>query len=364
MSSTKMAIHKAARVNSNSCSTSPLVCKIVLISVLLCTMSITSQAKSSTSSTTSTLWRPITQLTPSLTVTDPSNIRDSPLPSSTNATPYNQLYSILQALRGGASATAVASTTTQSDKAMAKKKEEDAVAAYRWQQHLYLQSRSLQLRQALIQRGLSALDHQSSEGITPAAKPVDWDCALATEDSPKSCLYSFDAPVGSKVIAPVDTQQWITLSSLVRLRRTDPTKVEPLWHSQYAIHKSWFDAHSSPYSLYMSLPPPVVLLSYLLDTPWVLGLCITGASLLFFVLTLPVWEELALLFMTHPFVWINWPQWGRFVHAALPLKILLGQMAWKGMARVFGSIYNRIRTYLIECECQAWERAIPLTVME
>jgi hypothetical protein len=151
---------------------------------------------------------------------------------------------------------------------------------------------------------------------------------------------------------------------LVRLRRTDPTKIEPLWHSQYAIHKSWFDASSSPYSLYLHLPPVVAVLSYLLDTPWVLSLSIVATTLLGFLLTLPVWEQVVQAIVTHPAVWVNWPQWGRFVHAALPLKLLLGQMAWKALARLFGGTYQRIRTYLMEWECQWWEQAIPLTLIE
>jgi len=237
----------------------------------------------------------------------------------------------------------------------------DDVHAYRLQQQLYLQSRSLQLRQALIQRGLDALQHQVSDETT--AQVSDWDCALATREHPKSCLYSFDAEPGSKVVAPIDTNQWITLSALNRLRRTDPTKVEPLWHSKFAILKTWFHS-DSPYSLYTHLNPIGTLLTFLLDAPIFLAAVVVLTATTGFLVTLPVWEKFLQIFLTHPLLWAQWPQWGRFVHAALPLKLLLGQMAWKGFATVFGNVYGRVRDALIEWECQIWEDCIPLTILE
>ena len=237
----------------------------------------------------------------------------------------------------------------------------DDVHAYRLQQQLYLQSRSLQLRQALIQRGLSALQHQVSDETT--AQISDWDCAVATREHPKSCLYSFDAEPGSKVVAPIDTNQWITLSALNRLRRTDPTKVEPLWHSQYAILKTWFHP-DSPFSLYTHLNPIGTLLAFLLDAPILLAAAMLLTAATGFLVTLPVWEKFLQMFLTHPLLWLQWPQWGRFVHAALPVKLLLGQMAWKVLAMFFGNLYGRVRDALIEWECQIWEDCIPLTILE
>ena len=242
-------------------------------------------------------------------------------------------------------------------------KTSDDVKAYRWQQQLYLQSRSLQLREALIARGLESLAHQANDG-TAQPKAVDWDCALATEDSPKSCLYSFDAPLGAKVVAPIDTQQWITLSALNRLRRTDPTKVEPLWHSQYQILNQWFKTNS-PFSLYSHLKPLAAALSLLLDSPVLLAATLMSAFTIGILATLPIWEGIITTIVLHPMVWQNWPQWGRFVHAALPLKLLLGQMAWKFLANVFGThVYGRLRNQLIEWECELWEECMPLTIVE
>ncbi len=237
----------------------------------------------------------------------------------------------------------------------------DNLDAYRLQQHLYLQSRSLQLRQALIQRGILEFQHSESSQV---AQNVDWDCALATADNPKSCLFSFDAEEGCKVIAPIDTQQWITLSALNRLRRNDPTKVEPLWHSQYNILQTWFHPNKSPYSLYMHLSPLGTFLSCLLDAPLLLGATMILACTFLFLATFPFWEWLIKRVLTSHIMWVNYHQWARFTRAALPLKLLLGQMAWKGVANVFGQIYGKTRTHLVEIECQLLEQTIPLTIVE
>jgi len=253
----------------------------------------------------------------------------------------------LQSLRGG-------SSTAASKK--------DNVQQYRLQQQLYLQSRSFQLRQALLQRGLDELQHGERES-QEVAKPVDWDCAIATPEHPKSCLYSFDAEVGAKVIAPIDTQQWITLTSLNRLRRTDPTKVEPLWHSQYTILASWLRPDSQ-YSLYTHLSPLGACLSLLLDAPILLGLAMATVLGILWIVTLPLWERLVQVLLTSKLLWMQWPNWGRFVHASLPLKLLLGQMAFKAVSVAFGKVYQVIRDYLIEWECQIWQDSIPLTILE
>ena len=237
----------------------------------------------------------------------------------------------------------------------------EAEQQYRIQQQLLLQSRSVMLRQALIDRGLEALQFTASD--TEVAKPTDWDCAKATGDSPKSCLYSFDAQLGSKVIAPRDTTQWITLTALNRLRRTDPSKVEPLWHSKYSILQAWFNPNS-PHSLYTYLSPRAALLSFVLDAPMVLGAALAFTLLTIFLLTFPLWETILTGFLTSSFLWMQWPNWGRFVHAAFPLKLLLGQMAWKFVASALGRLHGKVRTELVEMECQLWEECIPRTLIE
>jgi hypothetical protein len=244
--------------------------------------------------------------------------------------------------------------------AVAKK---DDVKAYRLQQQLYLQTRSFQLRQALVQRGMDALQETEQNNVV---KSIDWDCAMSTRENPMSCLYSFEAEEGTKVIAPIDSpldsSQWVTLSSLNRLRRNDPTKVDVLWHSKYAILRTWFRPDSQ-YSLYNHLTPMGTLLAVLLDAPLVLAAVMLGTIVTALLVTLPVWEKLVTAVLTSRLLWMQWPSWGRFVHAALPLKLLLGQMAWKALMISFGNLYHRIRTQLVEWECQIWQDCIPLTIM-
>lgn len=233
---------------------------------------------------------------------------------------------------------------------------------YRMEQILLLQSRSARLRQALADRGL--LEDYSNLDAPTTPQPVDWDCAIATPENPKSCLYSFDAEPYTKVVAPIDTNQWITLGALNRLRRTDPSKVEPMWHNKYAIFNSWFRAGKSPYSMYAHLPWQGYMLSVLLDGPLVLNVALLAVLAFVFAVTRPVWESILTIMLTSQFLWMRWPNWGRFVHAALPFKLLLGQMAWKGFSKVFYKIQGLVREYLIQVESRIWEEAIPLTVGE
>ena len=281
-----------------------------------------------------------------------------------NTPTQNNKIPLVLDLRGGSTATAAPpstpTTTTSKDDEEAK-----ALRAYRWQQQLYLQSRSMQLRQALLARGLDGL-HHSPEALETAQKhkPVDWDCALATTSHPKSCLYSYDAEPGTKVVAPRDTTQWISLQALNRLRRSDPTKVEPLWHSQYSILGTWLNAADPTYSMYPYLSPTASVVSFLLDSPVVLVGGLVLAAVTVFLVTLPFWESLVTTLLTSSLLWMQWPNWGRFIHAALPLKLLLGQMAWKGIALAVSKAYHTLRQRLVEWECQLWEECLPLTILE
>jgi hypothetical protein len=262
-----------------------------------------------------------------------------------------------QQLRGG-------SVATSSSTASAASAADNEIKAYRLQQQLYLQSRSLQLRQALLARGLDGLAHcEQDDQANKRNQVVDWDCALATARHPKSCLYSFDAQEGSKVVAPLDTTQYISLAALNRLRRNDPTKVEPLWHSQYAILKTWF-APDHPYSLYNHLSFKGTALSLLLDRPVIMASVMTVVTILLFLLTLPFWEGVLTTLLTSQVLWMQWPQWGRFLHAALPLQLMMAQMAWKALAQATSLAYAQVRQQLIEWECEIWEECIPLTILE
>lgn len=234
--------------------------------------------------------------------------------------------------------------------------------AYRMQQQHLLQLRATYLSEALAKRGLPLAtlnDVATPEGAQPP-QSVDWDCALATEEDPKSCLYSFDAEPNTKVLAPLGTTQWISLGALNRLRRTDPTKVEPMWHSQFAILKSWFDPESE-YSLLQHVGFTGFALNALLQghrLEVALGLALLYGALLF----MPVLEYFFNRLLVSGLLWSQWHRWSRFVHAALPLKLLLGQMAGKLIANAFGKLHGVVKERLVELECQLLETKIPLTV--
>ena len=263
-----------------------------------------------------------------------------------------QSLNMLSALRGGSAESSAAGNLP----VISEEKQ------YKLKQQLYLQSRSTALRQALISRGLLALSHQPDE--TALAQPIDWDCALSTADYPKSCLISLDAEENSKVIGPMDGgEKWISLRAFNRLRRTDPTKIEVLWHQKYAILSTWCSP-SHMYSLYSFLTPQGALLSWLLDTPGLLTLAVLTSTLVALLITLPFWEGLVRFVVTSEALWMNWANWGRFVHATLPLKRGMRQYIMKFVLRNVGKIVGRVRTYLVEVECDLLERCTPLTIID
>jgi hypothetical protein len=234
------------------------------------------------------------------------------------------------------------------------------------QQHL-LQLRSTYLSEALAARGIhvgpTLTDVSTPEGSKPS-QPTDWDCCLSTEEDPKSCLYSFDAEPNTKVICPIGTTQYISLTALNRLRRTDPTKVEPMWHSQYAILKSWF-SDESEFSLMQYVGwKGYIISSLLLDcgNGMLLRGILASVVLATILFCMPLIEAVVSRLLTSSTLWMKWMSWGRFLHAALPLKILIGQMAWKGIAGSFGKLESFVRDYIVELECDILEESIPVTV--
>lgn len=234
------------------------------------------------------------------------------------------------------------------------------------QQHL-LQLRSTFLSEALAARGIhvgpTLLDVSTPDGSKPP-QLTDFECALSTEEDPKSCLYSFDAEPNTKVICPSGTDQYISLTALNRLRRTDPSKVEPMWHSKYAILKSWF-SDDSEYSLLQYVGWKGFVVSSLLLDGWN-GLLLRGILVLSVLSTIlccmPLFEVIVSRFLTSSTLWMKWMSWGRFVHAALPLKILLGQMAWKAVAGAFRKLEGLVKDYIVDLECEILEESIPVTI--
>lgn len=236
--------------------------------------------------------------------------------------------------------------------------------AYRLQQQLHLQTRGIQLREALIDRGFLELQHYDNSAGAPRGKDVDWDCVLSTAENPKPCMYTLDAEEGTKVMCPIGTQDYITVVALNRLRRVDPSKVNPLWHDQYNILKNWF-GEGSQYSVYQHLPQAFAVgISGLLDRPLWLQTVFGVAILFSVIITLPLWRIVGPQLLQTPLLWQTWSHWGRFIHAPLPLKLFLGQLAFYYVGSAVKTVYGNIFNLLVEWECSALEKHLPLTILE
>jgi len=272
-------------------------------------------------------------------------------------------------IRGGSLVT----TTTDDDEdaeAIARQKqdlEKAQVRKWRMEQHQLLQLRSTFLSEVLAARGIpltTMMDVATADGDKPPEE-VDWDCAISTEDDPKTCLYSFDAQVGSKVVAPIGTTQYITLSALNRLRRTDPSKVEPMWHSKYAILQGWF-RDESEYSFLQHVGlKGFVVSTLLLDLGnGLLTKSLLFSTVLFITVTalMPIFEFLMNRLLVSGLFWKWYPNWARIYHAAFPLKLLLAQMGWKFVAGKLDALYNFVRNIIVDMECDIFEETIPVTV--
>lgn len=269
--------------------------------------------------------------------------------------------------RGGSTAVATSDEEEENEEEK-KRREEQAAALKKWRmdQQVLLQLRSTFLSEALAARGIpisTLAEVSTAEGDKPP-ESVDWDCAMSTVDEPKTCLYSFDAEPNTKVVAPIGSSQWISLSALNRLRRTDPTKVEPMWHSRYSILRSWF-SDNSEFSLLQHVGfKGFIISTLLLDLGngmvlrSLLALGLVGALIVF----MPVLEYLVNRLLVSGVFWAWWPSWSRIARAALPLKLLIGQMAWKFVAGSFAKLENKVKEYVVDMECEILEESVPLTV--
>ena len=287
------------------------------------------------------------------------------------------LSSILHSIRGGdlspysisiSDDDGISQQQQDDDEDRQKRKEEyQKLLKYRTEQQLLYQLRSTYLSEILASRGVPNLPTLTSVQTPDNAKlptKVDWDCALSTIDEPKSCLYSFDAEVNTKVISPINTKQYISLIALNRLRRTDPTKVEPMWHSQYSILNSWF-SDSSEYSILQHVGlKGYIISSILLDgmNGMVLRTLLICSILSVLIVCMPLIEyAVQRIIVSAPF-WNKWSTWGRIARAGFPLKLLIGQLVWKGVASAFCKVENEVREYIVDMECDILEESVPVTV--
>jgi len=303
-----------------------------------------------------------------------------PITTSSSYTPSSTSI-LLHSIRGGGDSSSSSDNNddeisqqqqgtddAEDDEERRKRKEEyQKLLKYRTEQQLLYQLRSTYLSEILASRGVPNLPTLTSVQTPDNAKlptKVDWDCALSTVDEPKSCLYSFDAEVNTKVISPINTQQYISLIALNRLRRTDPTKVEPMWHSQYSILNSWF-SDSSEYSILQHVGlKGYIISSILLDgmNGMVLRTLLICSILSVLIVCMPLIEyAVQRIIVSAPF-WNKWSTWGRIARAGFPLKLLIGQLVWKGVASAFCKVENEVREYIVDMECDILEESVPVTV--
>jgi hypothetical protein len=269
--------------------------------------------------------------------------------------------------RGGSTAAAEGAEDAEAEDAVdpndvTKHPEFSLLQSYRMQQQVLLQLRASFLIEALASRGIpfpTMQDVSTATGSAPP-QPVDWDCCMSTKEVPKTCMLSFDAEPNTKVLAPLGTSQWISVSGLNQLRRNDPTKVEPMWHSQYAILKCWFDTESD-YSILQHVGMQGFLLNALL---YGVRLHVALALLMVvpIILCMPILEYVVNRVLVSGLLWSKWPSWALFVHAALPLKLLFSQFLFKSVAGLFLHLVGIVKEQLVEVECQILEKRIPLTV--
>mmetsp|Transcript_28644 Transcript_28644/g.61428 ORF Transcript_28644/g.61428 Transcript_28644/m.61428 type:complete len:388 (+) Transcript_28644:141-1304(+) len=245
--------------------------------------------------------------------------------------------------------------------------EYEKLQSYRMKQQVLLQLRATFLSESLAKRGLpvpSLQDVSTPDGRVPPQR-VDWDCALSTEEDPKHCLISYEPEPGSKLVVPMElasTDKWITLAALNRLRRDDPSKVEPMWSDKYAVLSSWFGPNSR-YSLLQHVGPKGVVLSTLLDgnrLPAVVG----ALLVLLIIQLLPVIEMAANRLLVSGFLWTKWASWHRYVHIGLPFKLLIVQTIISYASKAFAALVSVIKDRLLDLEGRILEETIPLTVGE
>jgi hypothetical protein len=242
----------------------------------------------------------------------------------------------------------------------------DKLLAYRMKQQVLLQLRATALSEALVARGLPIPSLREVSTLDGKIKPkkVDWDCALSTEEDPKHCLISYEPEVGSKLIVPMelagDTDKWITLRELNRLRREDPSKVEPMWSDKYAILSSWFSPQSR-YSLLQHVGLKGLLLNTLLEGS-TLSVVVGMLLVIGIIIFMPVIEYIVGRFLVSGYLWMKWTSWARFVHVGLPFKLVIFQIVFGQVSKLFATLVSLAKDKLVNLECKILEETIPLTV--
>lgn len=257
----------------------------------------------------------------------------------------------VSALRGGSTFEAEAEEDPEAGGGEAD--ETEARRAWLLEQVRRRQERVLVLSRALAERGLPFGDGRlaaRASGIRIVEAP-DWVCAVSSPGKPRSCLIWGDAEDGCAVVRPrkAGAQQWVTLSALNGLRRTEPAKASALWYDKYALDLRRFNAEAGPVA---------ALLGAALDSrravrsaTWAL-LAVAAA-----VLRKPA-AFLAVQVATSPLAWKHYSLWSPVVHAPLPLKLLLGRQLWVYGVDGFRLAERAIRNAVVILESRALEAGV------
>jgi hypothetical protein len=104
------------------------------------------------------------------------------------------------------------------------------------------------------------------------------------------------------------------------------------------------------------------LVSTLLDRGMTLRGVLIGVVLSVLALFMPLIEHLVGRILVSAVFWSQWRTWGRIARAGFPLKLLLGQLAWKGIVSMFSKLEESVREYFVDLECEILEESVPLTV--
>ena len=217
------------------------------------------------------------------------------------------------------------------------------------------QERVLVLSKSLAERGLPFGDGSLAEPeVKGAVEAPDWVCALSTAECPKSCLIWGDAAEDTKVVRPRKApDQWVSLSALNALRRTEPVKASRLWYDKYALDLRRFNDEAGPVG---------ALLGAVLDSRKACRALAAAAAAVLGVIVQKPLAFLVIRLLTSQQCWSNYALWSPIVHAPLPLKLLIARQAYITAVTQFRVLQLQIRAVLIDVESRVLEAGVHAAV--
>jgi hypothetical protein len=240
------------------------------------------------------------------------------------------------------------------------------------------------------------LQSTSADGGSSVVVKPTYCLAVSSASKPLSCLYSYSVPVSTIVVSPVTPpaapSEWISLTTLLKLRRTvDGKIIRSLWHNKYDVG-DWFGEndhcdgdgdgngnnvdciyqHSTPLGAVITLllnmctrmmappsPGSAGVLALVLHNSHSRFL-VTAASLVFASYLLsyalrmePLLKQLVKLFMSTPLYYSTHHLWSLLLHAGLPFKLFIFQT----LVQLWGSVEKDVGGWL-------WEKIVDVEVRE